>query len=152
MCTVTATASLIGRCPWSFQLIDSMLPCASPETDDGQVSHWICYLIMKSSEIQYRTDAPQHGIYSFYTMIRKRKNDKLALYRLTVRGFLPVKVFSKSKTVRFVSAYSLPFYLTCRQFHPNVFQGVHLFSIGESLFTLFASLTYAYHYLMTLIK
>ena len=25
-------------------------------------------------------------------------------------------------------------------------------SIGESLFTLFASLTYAYHYLMTLIK
>ena len=24
--------------------------------------------------------------------------------------------------------------------------------IGESLFTLFASLTYAYHYLMTLIK
>ena len=32
------------------------------------------------------------------------------------------------------------------------FYNVHCKRIGESLFTLFASLTYAYHYLMTLIK
>ena len=34
----------------------------------------------------------------------------------------------------------------------SLFQCADVTSIGESLFTLFASLTYAYHYLMTLIK
>ena len=37
----------------------------------------------------------------------------------------------------------------------HIMERVHIMgadSIGESLFTLFASLTYAYHYLMTLIK
>ena len=39
--------------------------------------------------------------------------------------------------------------------HRNIFDRVDLAlmnSIGESLFTLFASLTYAYHFLMMLIK
>ena len=34
---------------------------------------------------------------------------------------------------------------------PGLFSGNEV-AIGESLFTLFASLTYVYHYLMTLIK
>ena len=34
----------------------------------------------------------------------------------------------------------------------NIRDGIGSSVIGESLFTLFASLTYAYHYLMTLIK
>ena len=34
----------------------------------------------------------------------------------------------------------------------NIKSKNNIFIIGESLFTLFASLTYAYHYLLTLIK
>ena len=37
-------------------------------------------------------------------------------------------------------------------FHEKILCSRRVRSIGESLFTLFASLTYAYHYLMMLIK
>ena len=43
--------------------------------------------------------------------------------------------------------------LSSKESHLNLaYLFVYFVPIGESLFTLFASLTFAYHYLMTLIK
>ena len=67
-------------------------------------------------------------------MIRKGKNnDKVALYRLTVRGFVPVKVFPSYK--RYLSSLLILFIfiLLVDCFHPNVFHGFHLFSILAGL-------------------
>ena len=50
---------------------------------------------------------------------QKRKKDKLASCSIQVQ------VFSKSKTLRFLSASSFLLYLTCRQLLPKVSQGLH---------------------------
>ena len=56
-------------------------------------------------------------------------------------------------TVSSLSCISPLLFLRKIDFFILVFFGKDLlFCIGESLFTLFASLTHAYHYLMTLIK
>ena len=67
-----------------------MLPCVSSVIDHRwrqnvvktmkwhtscrQVCHWCFYHILTSSVIYYWTDPRQHGIYLFYTMIRKEKD------------------------------------------------------------------------------
>lgn len=52
---------------------------------------------------------------------KQKKKNKLSLNRnhSTFAGFVPVQVFSKSQTLRFVFAFSFLCYLTCRQSFPS---------------------------------
>ena len=61
-------------------------------TSRRRVCHGCFYHILTFSVIYYWTDQRQHGIYLFYTMIRKenRPIHIPASYRLTVRGFVLV--------------------------------------------------------------
>ena len=72
----------------------------------------------------------QHGIYLFYTMIRKEKRPIHipALYRLTVRGLALVQAFFKSQTLLFVSAFSLFFLYISRTQFPRKFFNVFSYS------------------------
>ena len=80
---------------------NSMLPCVCPVIDHRwcqnvvktmkwytsrrRVCYWCFYQILTSSVIYYWTDPRQHGIYLFYTMIRKenRPIHIPASYRMT---------------------------------------------------------------------
>ena len=152
MCTVTATASLIGRCPWSFQLIDSMLPCASPETDDGQVSEFVTSLW---SLLRSNTEQTHHNMESihFIQWLESEKTTNLPCTAWLFEDFCLLRYFPSQK--RYVSSLLIlfRFILLVDSFTQTFFKAFTCsVSIGESLCTLFASLTYAYHYLMTLIK
>ena len=72
---------------------------------------WYFHHILTSSVICYWTDPRQHGIYFFYTMIRKDKRPIHipALYRLTVRRFVLVWAFFLSPK-RYISSLLLLFF------------------------------------------
>ena len=87
-------------------------------TSRRRVCHWCFYHIVTSSIIYYWTDPRQHGIYLFYTMIRKenRPIHIPASYRLTVWGFVLVYAVLTVPNANFRLCSSIFLYLTCIQF------------------------------------
>ena len=73
----------------------------------------VMFLSNLMASVIYWTDPRQHGIYLFYTMNRKEKTDKLALYHLTVQWFVPVSPFLKSYTLLFLFLLLLFFFVLC---------------------------------------
>ena len=76
--------------PWVCPVIDhrwrqNVVKTMKWHTSRRRVCHWCFYQILTSSVIYYWTDPRQHGIYLFYTMIRKenRPIHIPASYRLT---------------------------------------------------------------------
>ena len=79
----------------------------------------VCHCVIStSSVIYYWTDPRQHGIYLFYTMIRKEKRPIHipASYRLTVWGFVLVYAVLTVANANFRLCSSIFLYLTCIQF------------------------------------
>ena len=83
-------------------------------TSRKRVCHWCFYHILKSSVIYYWTDPRQHGIYLFYTMIRKEKRPIHipASYRLTVWRSVLAKAFFPNTIFRLCFFISLSYLST----------------------------------------
>ena len=104
--------------PWVCSVVDhrwrqNVVKTKKWHTSRRRVCHWCFYHILTSSVIYYWTDPRQHGIYLFYTMIRKenRPIHIPASYRFTVRGFvLVLRYFLSSK--RYFSSLLLLFSLS----------------------------------------